>query len=143
MSMSNTHRTINAIWRIESAKLIAGLTRIVRDVGVAEDIAHDAFVIALEKWPQIGIPDNPGAWLMTTAKRRAIDLIRRTKLRDQKYSEVACNTDLYTEDNLELSLDEEIGDDAPSSDFYDLPSGVNSGSESSSYASFIMWAYNR
>ncbi|QFT89622.1 putative ECF RNA polymerase sigma factor SigI [Bacillus sp. THAF10] len=111
MSMSNTHRTINAIWRIESAKLIAGLTRIVRDVGVAEDIAHDAFVIALEKWPQIGIPDNPGAWLMTTAKRRAIDLIRRTKLRDQKYSEVACNTDLYTEDNLELSLDEEIGDD--------------------------------
>lgn len=111
MSLSDTHRTIDAIWRIESAKLIAGLTRIVRDIGLAEDLAHDALVIALEQWSQIGIPNNPGAWLMTTAKRRAIDLIRRNKLRDQKYTEVARNTDLYTEDDIDHTLDGEIGDD--------------------------------
>ena len=111
MSLSDTHRTIDAIWRIESAKLIAVLTRIVRDIGLAEDLAHDALVIALEQWSQNGIPNNPGAWLMTTAKRRAIDLIRRNKLRDQKYSEVARNTDLYTEDDMDHNLDGEIGDD--------------------------------
>lgn len=111
MSLSDTHRTIDAIWRIESAKLIAGLTRIVRDIGLAEDLAHDALVIALEQWSQFGIPNNPGAWLMTTAKRRAIDLIRRNKLRDQKYTEVARNTDLYTEDDIDHTLDGEIGDD--------------------------------
>ncbi|WP_057761840.1 RNA polymerase sigma factor [Cytobacillus praedii] len=111
MSVSDTHRTIDAIWRIESAKLIAVLTRIVRDIGLAEDLAHDALVIALEQWSQNGIPNNPGAWLMTTAKRRAIDLIRRNKLRDQKYSEVARNTDLYTEDDMDHNLDGEIGDD--------------------------------
>ncbi|MED3552583.1 RNA polymerase sigma factor [Cytobacillus praedii] len=111
MSLSETHRTIDAIWRIESAKLIAVLTRIVRDIGLAEDLAHDALVIALEQWSQNGIPNNPGAWLMTTAKRRAIDLIRRNKLRDQKYSEVARNTDLYTEDDMDHNLDGEIGDD--------------------------------
>lgn len=111
MSLSDTHRTIDAIWRIESAKLIAGLTRIVRDIGLAEDLAHDALVIALEQWSQFGIPNNPGAWLMTTAKRRAIDLIRRNKLRDQKYTEMARNTDLYTEDDIDHTLDGEIGDD--------------------------------
>jgi len=83
----------------------------VRDVGLAEDLAHDALVIALERWPEIGIPVNPGAWLMTTAKRRAIDLIRRTKLRDQKYVEIAHNTELYTEENMDNALDGEIGDD--------------------------------
>jgi RNA polymerase sigma factor (sigma-70 family) len=87
------------------------LTRIVRDIGLAEDLAHDALVIALEQWSQNGIPNNPGAWLMTTAKRRAIDLIRRNKLRDQKYTEVALNTDLYTEDDIDHTLDGEIGDD--------------------------------
>ena len=71
---SDAHRTIDAIWRIESAKLIAGLARMVRDVGLAEDLAQDALVAALERWPDGGIPDNPGAWLMATAKRRAIDL---------------------------------------------------------------------
>ena len=77
MTTSETHRAIEAVWRIESAKLIAGLARIVRDVGLAEDLAQDALVIALERWPETGIPDNPGAWLMATAKHRAIDRIRR------------------------------------------------------------------
>jgi RNA polymerase sigma factor (sigma-70 family) len=111
VTLSNTQRTIDAIWRIESAKLIAGLTRMVRDVGLAEDLAQDALVIALERWPEIGIPDNPGAWLMTTAKRRAIDFMRRTKLRDQKYVEIAHGIDLYTEEDMDGTLDGEIGDD--------------------------------
>ncbi|EGL15151.1 MULTISPECIES: RNA polymerase sigma factor [unclassified Paenibacillus] len=111
MTQSSAHRTIDAIWRIESAKLIAGLTRMVRDVGLAEDLAQDALVIALEKWPLSGIPDNPGAWLMTTAKRRAIDLLRRTKVRDRKYAEMAQRMDLYTEEDLNPTLDGEIGDD--------------------------------
>jgi RNA polymerase sigma factor (sigma-70 family) len=96
---------------MESAKLIAGLTRMMRDVGLAEDLAQDALVIALERWPESGIPDNPGAWLMTTAKRRAIDLMRRSKLRDQKYAEIAHSMDLYTEKDMDQALDGEIGDD--------------------------------
>ncbi|KQX68238.1 RNA polymerase sigma factor [Paenibacillus sp. Root444D2] len=111
MTLSITQRTIDAIWRIESAKLIAGLTRMVRDVGLAEDLAQDALVIALERWPEIGIPANPGAWLMTTAKRRAIDYMRRTKLRDQKYIEIANGMDLFTEEDMDRILDGEIGDD--------------------------------
>jgi len=108
---SPVERTIDAIWRMESAKLIAGLTRMVRDVGLAEDLAQDALVIALERWPEIGIPDNPGAWLMTTAKRRAIDHIRRDKLRDRKYGEIAQSADLYTEEDIDQALDGEIQDD--------------------------------
>jgi RNA polymerase sigma factor (sigma-70 family) len=111
MSLSPTHRTIDAIWRMESAKLIAWLTRMVRDVGLAEDLAQDALVIALERWPEVGIPDNPGAWLMTTAKRRAIDLMRRSKLRDQKYVEIAHGMDLYIEEDVDYALDGEIDDD--------------------------------
>lgn len=111
MSLPQTHRTIEAIWRIESPKLIAKLTGMVRDISLAEDLAQDALVIALEKWPHAGIPDNPGAWLMTTAKRRAIDLLRRTKIRDQKYVEIVKNTDLYTEEDIDHVLDGEIGDD--------------------------------
>ncbi|MBP1989868.1 RNA polymerase sigma factor [Paenibacillus eucommiae] len=111
MSSSLTHRTIDAIWRMESAKLIAVLTRMVRDVGLAEDLAQDALVIALERWPDTGIPDNPGAWLMTTAKRRAIDFMRRIKVRDQKYVEIAGSMDLYTEEDIDHVLDGEIGDD--------------------------------
>ena len=76
MSVSETHRAIDAVWRIESAKLIAGLARIVHDVGIAEDLAQDALVAALEQWPGSGVPRNPGAWLMTAAKHRAIDRIR-------------------------------------------------------------------
>ncbi|WP_028551281.1 RNA polymerase sigma factor [Paenibacillus sp. UNC451MF] len=108
---SAAHRTIDAIWRIESAKLIAGLSRMVRDVGLAEDLAQDALVIALEKWPDSGIPDNPGAWLMATAKRRAIDLLRRNKLRDRKYEEFSRSNDLFTEHALEVTTEGDIGDD--------------------------------
>ncbi|MGO4547391.1 RNA polymerase sigma factor [Paenibacillus sp. 2TAB23] len=111
MTKEAVQRTIDAIWRIESAKLIAGLARIVRDVGLAEDLAQDALIIALEKWPEAGIPDNPGAWLMTTAKRRAIDLIRRSRLREQKYEEVGRGSELYTEQEVDMSLDGEVGDD--------------------------------
>ncbi|MBS4201333.1 RNA polymerase sigma factor [Bacillus sp. FJAT-49732] len=111
MTMSDAKRTIDAIWRMESAKLIAALTRMVRDVGLAEDLAHDALVIALERWPKTGIPEKPGAWLMTTAKRRAIDFLRRNKLRDQKYAELAHDLNLYTEDDIDDALDKGIGDD--------------------------------
>ena len=85
MGAAETHRAIEAVWKIESARLIGGLTRIVRDVGVAEELAQDALVVALEKWPEEGIPDNPGAWLMGTAKHRAIDFLRRGTLIDEKH----------------------------------------------------------
>src|SRR5215207_3877016 len=86
MTATDTHRAIDAIWRIESARLIAGLARIVRDVGLAEDLAQDALVIALERWPQSGVPQNPGAWLMAAAKRRAIDQLRRRKMLERKHA---------------------------------------------------------
>ncbi len=89
MANIDLHRSIDAIWRIESPKLIARLTRMVRDVGVAEELAQDALVAALQQWPESGVPDNPGAWLMVTAKRRAVDLLRRTATLERKYEEVA------------------------------------------------------
>jgi len=85
---TDTHRTIDAIWRIESPKLIAALTRVVRDVAIAEDLAQDALVTALERWPESGIPENPGAWLMGTAKHRAIDLFRRRAMADRKHEDL-------------------------------------------------------
>src|SRR4029450_6875632 len=88
VTASPTNRTIDAVWRIESPRLIAGLARMVGDVGLAEDLAQDALVVALERWPADGVPDNPGAWLMTTAKRRAIDLLRRDKLLDRKHEQL-------------------------------------------------------
>jgi RNA polymerase sigma-70 factor, ECF subfamily len=88
VTATDTHRAIDAVWRIESAKVIAVLTRMVRDVGLAEDFAHDALLVALERWPQSGIPDNPGAWLMATAKHRAIDHFRRNQLLDRKHEEL-------------------------------------------------------
>ena len=88
MTATETHRTIDAIWRIESPKLIAGLARMVRDVGVAEDLAQDALVAALEQWPQTRVPNNPGAWLMATAKHRAIDYFRRNTLLERKHAEL-------------------------------------------------------
>jgi RNA polymerase sigma factor (sigma-70 family) len=84
VAASATHRAIDAVWRIESARLIAGLTRIVRDVSVAEDLAQDALVAALEQWPESGVPDNPGAWLMAIAKRRGIDALRRRVALERK-----------------------------------------------------------
>ena len=83
-----THGAIEAVWRIESARIIAGLTRMVRDVGLAEELAQDALVAALEQWPDSGVPRNPGAWLMTTAKRRAVDLIRRKETFERKLTEL-------------------------------------------------------
>src|SRR4030081_2762136 len=88
MTATDTHRAIDAVWRIESARLIAGLARIVRDVGRAEELAQDALVAALEQWPESGVPDNPGAWLMATAKHRAIDFFRRNKLVERKHEEL-------------------------------------------------------
>ena len=114
MSAPDVHRTIDAVWRIESAKLIAGLARMVRDVGVAEDLAQDALVAALEQWPESGVPDNPGAWLMTTAKRRAIDRMRRDKLAARKHEELGRDLDAQQESvvpDLDAALDDDIGDD--------------------------------
>ena len=88
MPPSDIHSAIDAVWRIESAKLIAGLTRIVRDVGVAEDLAQEALLVALEQWPCSGVPENPGAWLMSTAKHRAIDQLRRRSMLDRKHEEL-------------------------------------------------------
>src|SRR5437660_655522 len=105
-----THRVIDAVWRIESAKIIAGLTRIVRDVGLAEDLAQDALVAALEQWPGSGVPDNPGAWLMATARHRAIDLVRRSRLIDRKHEEMGQQLEAGRADELP-DLDDEIGDD--------------------------------
>ncbi|SEN49884.1 RNA polymerase sigma factor, sigma-70 family [Paenibacillus sp. OV219] len=105
------NRSMDAIWRSESAKIIAVLTRIVRDVGLAEDLAQDALLIALEHWPQSGIPENPGAWLMTTAKRRAFDLLRRNKLRDRKYEEIGYELNTQEELDLDTALDDHVEDD--------------------------------
>jgi len=108
------HGAIDAVWRIESARLIAGLARMVRDVGLAEDLAQDALLAALEKWPASGIPDNPGAWLMATAKRRAIDQFRRDKLHERKEGEVGRDLEALQGDamrGLDAALDDDIGDD--------------------------------
>ena len=88
MTAADTHRVIEAVWRIESARIIAGLARIVRDVGLAEELAQDALVAALEQWPESGVPDNPGAWLMATAKHRAIDRLRCNQLLERKHAEL-------------------------------------------------------
>ena len=102
MSAADTHRTIDAIWRIESSKIIAYLTRMVRDVGIAEDLAQDALIAALEHWPIDGIPDNPGGWLMTAAKRKALDLLRRNKVRDQKYEPLGREMDSRMDSDMEV-----------------------------------------
>ena len=108
---TDTHRTIEAVWRIESARLIAGLTRLVRDVGLAEDLAQDALVAALRQWPESGVPDNPGAWLMATAKHRAIDTLRAAKLHQRKHEELGREIDAAPEPDLDAVLDDDIGDD--------------------------------
>jgi RNA polymerase sigma factor (sigma-70 family) len=108
------HRTIDAVWRIESAKLIAGLTRVVRDVGMAEDLAQDALLAALEQWPKSGVPDNPGAWLMAIGKRRAIDAMRRGPMMDRKHAEIGHELESKQESpepELAEALDDQVGDD--------------------------------
>jgi len=123
VTATDTHRAIDAVWRIESPRLIAGLARIVRDVGVAEDLAQDALVAALEQWPRSGVPDNPGAWLMATAKHRAIDHFRRNTRLERKHEELGRENVIQKigarevragEDqmkDLEASFDDDVGDD--------------------------------
>jgi RNA polymerase sigma factor (sigma-70 family) len=114
VTATDTHRAIDAVWRIESARLIAGLARIVRDVGVAEELAQDALVTALERWPESGVPDNPGAWLMATAKHRAIDRLRRSKLAERKHAELGRELEgrqALPAAQLEAAVDDDIGDD--------------------------------
>jgi RNA polymerase sigma factor (sigma-70 family) len=111
MTTADTHRTIEAVWRIESARVIAGLCRLVRDVGLAEDLAHDALIVAMERWPESGIPDNPGAWLMTTAKRRAFDILRRNQLHKRKYSELTREIDSYYQPDFDANLGTVVEDD--------------------------------
>jgi len=107
----DAHRAVDAVWRIESARLIAGLARIVRDVGLAEDLAQDALVAALEQWPRSGVPDNPGAWLMATAKHRAIDRIRHGAMAERKHAEIARSLELAEEPDLAAQADDDVGDD--------------------------------
>ena len=110
---TDTHRAIDAVWRIESPRLVAGLTRIVRDVGLAEDLAQDALVAALEQWPQSGLPDNPGAWLMATAKHRAIDHFRRNTRLERKHEELGREFEKkeMTVPDFDAALDDDFGDD--------------------------------
>ena len=114
MTATDTHRAIDAVWRIESPKIIGALARIVRDVGLAEELAQDALVIALEQWPTSGVPDNPGAWLMATAKHRAIDLLRRNKRLESKHQEIGREIEAKQEmavADLEAAIDDNVSDD--------------------------------
>lgn len=114
MTATDTHRAIDAVWRIESARLIAGLARIVRDVGLAEELAQDALVAALEQWPEAGVPRNPGAWLMGTAKHRAIDFLRRKKRLERKHEELGRELEAQRDiavSEFETGFDDDVGDD--------------------------------
>jgi len=114
MAATDTHKAIDAVWKIESARIIAGLTRIVRDVGLAEELAQDALVGALQQWPESGIPDNPGAWLMAAAKNRAIDMFRRNKRLQSKHEELGRELQTRQEmavPDFDAALDDDIGDD--------------------------------
>src|SRR6266487_3177707 len=114
MTRRTAAEAIDAVWRIESARLIAGLARIVGDVGLAEDLAQDALVAALERWPGAGVPDNPGAWLMATAKHRAIDLLRRKTLHQRKHEQLGAEIEPRVgspEPDLDTAIDDHVGDD--------------------------------
>ncbi len=114
MTATDVQRTVEAVWGIEAAKVIASLARLTRDVGLAEELAQDAFVTALEQWPRSGIPDNPGAWLMTTARHRALDQLRRRRMVTRKHEALASELEMEERLNggkLESSADDDIGDD--------------------------------
>ena len=114
MTAMDVQRTVDAVWRIESAKVIASVARLTRDVGLAEELAQDALVTALEQWPRCGIPDNPGAWLMTTARNRALDQLRRRRMVERKHEALASELEMEEQRSggkLEASADDEIGDD--------------------------------
>src|SRR5580698_1784411 len=112
--MSDVHKTIEAVWKIESTRLIAGIARVTRDIGIAEELAQDALVAALERWPEEGIPEKPAAWLMTAAKRRAIDSLRRGRMLEQKHGEIARELEFQQQrlgEAMDQSLDQVIDDD--------------------------------
>jgi RNA polymerase sigma-70 factor (ECF subfamily) len=113
VTTNDTHRAVEAVWRIESAKLIAGLARVVRDVGLAEELAQDALVAALESWPESGVPDNPAAWLMAAAKRRGIDLLRNRTMRERKHEQLGRELEELerTAPDFDSALDDPVGDD--------------------------------
>jgi len=113
VTATDTHRAIDAVWKIESGRLIAGLTRIVHDIGIAEDLAQDALISALENWPRSGIPENPGAWLMAAAKHRAIDFFRRNKLLGRKHAEIGRELEAQemAVPDFNANLDDNVGDD--------------------------------
>ena len=121
------HRAIDAVWRIEQAKLIAGLTRIVRDVGLAEEFAQEALVAALKQWPGEGVPDNPGAWLMATAKRRAFDHLRRNKMLKRKHEEIGRELEIDGDGfapDLDAALDDHCRRRSVAPGLHFLPSGA-------------------
>src|ERR1700740_2543727 len=112
--MSDTHKAIEAVWKIESTRLIAGIARVTRDIGIAEELAHDALVAALEQWPEEGIPEKPAAWLMTAAKRRAIDSLRRGQMLVQKHEQIARELEVQQQrlgEEMDQALDQVIDDD--------------------------------
>ena len=114
MPAPELHRTIEAVWRIESARVISGIARMVRDVGLAEDLAQEAFIAALEQWPRSGVPDKPGAWLMATAKHRAIDQLRRNTLHERKHAQIGHELEAQQEmavPDLDTAIDDHVGDD--------------------------------
>jgi RNA polymerase sigma-70 factor (ECF subfamily) len=114
VTTTDAHRAIDAVWRIESARVIAGLARIVRDIGVAEELAQDALLAALKQWPESGVPNNPGAWLMAAAKHRAIDHLRRNKLLERKHEELGRELQVQQDtarSGLDAALDDDVGDD--------------------------------
>jgi RNA polymerase sigma factor (sigma-70 family) len=114
VTATDTQRATEAVWRIESARIIAGLTRIVRDVGLAEDLAQNALVAALQQWPESGVPENPGAWLMATAKHRAIDHFRRNMRLERKHAELGRELEAGQEmavADLHTAIDDDVGDD--------------------------------
>src|SRR6201988_4556755 len=114
MTASDTHRAIDAVWRIESARLIAGLARIVRDVGLAEELAADALVAALEQWPESGVPSKPGAWLMATAKHRAVDRLRRNQRLGRKLEEIGREAEIQCQlgaSGFESPIDDDVAHD--------------------------------
>jgi len=114
VTATDINRVIEAVWRMESAKLIAGLARIVHDVGLAEDLAQDALLAALERWPTMGVPDNPGAWLMATAKHRSIDQLRRRTMLERKHEQLGYELESLQESqvpDLDAALDDHVGDD--------------------------------
>src|SRR5271154_5229717 len=112
--MTDIHRTIEAVWKIESTRLIAGIARVTRDIGIAEELAQDALVSALEVWPEEGIPENPGAWLMTAAKRRALGYLRRGQMLVQKHEEITRELEFQQQqlaNAMDVALDQVIDDD--------------------------------